>query len=67
MIMLILRLAVERGEIAAEHPLSLGPWIFNRDSLNTSAVAEFVARTRARRAHPTIPTTQQGSLDLSTT
>ena len=62
-----LRLAVERDEIAAEHPLSLGPWIFNRDSLNTSAVAEFVARTRARRAHPTIPTTQQGSLDLSTT
>lgn len=62
-----LRLAVERGEIAAEHPLSLGPWIFNRDSLNTSAVAEFVARTRARRAHPTIPTTEQGSLDLSST
>jgi hypothetical protein len=38
---------------------------FSRDSLNTSAVAEFVARTRARRAHPTIPTTEQGSLDLS--
>ena len=62
-----LRLAVERGEIAAEHPLSLGPWIFNRDSLNTSAVVEFVARTRARRAYPTIPTTEQGSLDLSST
>jgi hypothetical protein len=62
-----LRLAVERGEIAAEHPLSLGPWIFTRDSLNTSAVVEFVARTRARRAHPTIPTTEQGSLDLSST
>jgi hypothetical protein len=62
-----LRLAVERGEIAAEHPLSLGPWIFKRDSLNTRSVSEFVARTRTRRAHPTLPTAQQGSLDLSTT
>lgn len=27
-----LRLAVERGEIVAEHPLADGPWIFNRDT-----------------------------------
>ena len=59
-----LRLAVERGDITAEHPLSNGPWIFNRNSLNTDAVTELVARTRARRGHPEIPTAQQGSLDL---
>jgi phosphoribosylformimino-5-aminoimidazole carboxamide ribonucleotide (ProFAR) isomerase len=28
-----LRLAVERGEIAAEHPLADGPWVFNRSEL----------------------------------
>jgi hypothetical protein len=47
--------------------LSNGPWIFNRNSLNTNAVTELVARTRARRGRPEIPTAQQGSLDLSTT
>jgi DNA invertase Pin-like site-specific DNA recombinase len=62
-----LRLAVDRGDITAEHPLSNGPWIFNRNSLSTDAVTELVARTGARRRHPEIPTTQQGSLYLSTT
>ena len=28
-----LRLAVERGEIAADHPLDDGPWVFNRCEL----------------------------------
>jgi len=62
-----LRLAVERGEIAAEHPLADGPWIFNRNALNTDAVTKLLGRTRARRGHPAIPTVQQGALDLSTT
>jgi DNA invertase Pin-like site-specific DNA recombinase len=62
-----LRLAVERGEVAAEHPLPNGPWIFNRHSLAADRVADLVARAQARRGHPTIPTTRQGSLDLSTT
>lgn len=62
-----LRIAVERGEVAAEHPLPNGPWIFNRHSLAADRVADLVARTQARRGRPTIPTTRQGSLDLSTT
>jgi DNA invertase Pin-like site-specific DNA recombinase len=62
-----LRLAVERGEVPAEHPLANGPWIFNRHSLDADRVAELVARAQARRGRPTIPTTRQGSLDLSTT
>jgi DNA invertase Pin-like site-specific DNA recombinase len=62
-----LRLAVERGEIPAEHPLPNGPWILNRHSMGTDAVAELVARAQARRGHPAIPPTQQGSLNLSTT
>ena len=28
-----LRLAAERGEVEAQHPLADGPWIFNRSSL----------------------------------
>ena len=60
-----LRLAVERGELAAEHPLADGPWIFHRDSLAEKAVVELVARARARTRGPAIPTAEQGILDLS--
>jgi hypothetical protein len=62
-----LRLAVERNEIVAEHPLPNGPWIFYRNSLGGDAVSELVARARARRGYPTKPMAQQGSLDLSST
>ena len=34
-----LRLAVERGEIEAQHPLPDGPWVFNRETLQTAAAA----------------------------
>src|SRR5262249_56659062 len=30
-----LRLAIERGQIDAEHPLANGPWVINRDALET--------------------------------
>jgi DNA invertase Pin-like site-specific DNA recombinase len=62
-----LRLAVERGEIVAEHPLSEGPWIFTRDTLKTEAVTELVVRARARRGHYAIPMAHQHALDLSMT
>ena len=62
-----LRLAVERGDLAAEHPLADGPWIFNRNTLAEKAVVELVARARAHTHRPAIPTAGQGNLDLSTT
>jgi DNA invertase Pin-like site-specific DNA recombinase len=62
-----LRLAVERGELAAEHPLADGPWIFHRDALAESAVVELAARARAHTHRPAIPTAGQGILDLSST
>jgi DNA invertase Pin-like site-specific DNA recombinase len=62
-----LRLAVERGEIVAEHPLSEGPWIFTRDTLKTEAVTELVVRARARRGHYAIPMAHQRALYLSMT
>ncbi len=62
-----LRLAVEHGELKAEHPLSDGPWIFYRDTLDANAVAEILARARGRRRDSAIPPEEQGVLDLSMT
>ena len=62
-----LRLAVERGEVDAEHPLPDGPWVFNRSTMETGAVAGLTARARTRHPRPAIPARGQGVLDLSTT
>jgi DNA invertase Pin-like site-specific DNA recombinase len=62
-----LRLGVEHGELKAEHPLAEGPWIFNRNQLESVAVAELVARARARNHHPAGLKGRQGSLDFSMT
>jgi hypothetical protein len=62
-----LRLGVEHGELKAEHPLAEGPWIFNRSQLDSIAVAELVARARARNHHPAGLKGRQGSLDFSMT
>ena len=62
-----LRLGVEHGELKAEHPLAEGPWIFNRNQLNSVAVAELVARARVRNHHPAGLKGRQRSLDFSMT
>ena len=62
-----LRLAVERGEIEAEHPLADGPWVFNRRAMETEAAAHFLARVRGSNRNPAIPTSQQSTLGFSTT
>jgi DNA invertase Pin-like site-specific DNA recombinase len=62
-----LRLAVEHGEINAEHPLADGPWIFNRNNLQSEKAATVAARARARHHGATIPNEEQGVLDLSST
>jgi len=62
-----LRLAVERGDIEAEHPLNDGPWVFNQRVLNTEAAAELVARAHRHRKGPALPTRRQRNLDFSTT
>jgi DNA invertase Pin-like site-specific DNA recombinase len=46
-----LRMAVERGEITAEHPLQDGPWIFPRTALESEAATKLVRRVQ-RRLHP---------------
>jgi DNA invertase Pin-like site-specific DNA recombinase len=62
-----LRLAVERGELHAEHPLPDGPWIFQRDQLTTDAARAVAERASHRSRRPAVPTEGQATLDLSTT
>jgi hypothetical protein len=50
-----LRLAVERGDIQAAHPLPDGPWVFQRQAIETPAAAALVARVRDRNHPPAIP------------
>jgi len=47
-----LRIAAERGEIAADHPLADGPWLFNRSSLQADAARRLAERSRWRRSNP---------------
>jgi DNA invertase Pin-like site-specific DNA recombinase len=62
-----LRLAVEHGELTAEHPLPDGPWIFRRESLISDDAKAIAARAGHRSRRPAIPTESQAALDLSMT
>ena len=62
-----LRIAVERGEIEAQHPLDDGPWVFNRSALDSEAAVKLVERVRYRGKTPTKPAAEQIALNLSTT
>jgi hypothetical protein len=62
-----LRLAVERGEVKAERPLAVGPWIFNRADLDNEISSALVARARALQRGREIPSEQLGNLELSMT
>jgi hypothetical protein len=62
-----LRLAVEQGELPAEHALSDGPWIFRRESLTTEAARAIAVRARRRSRTAAVPTESQSALDLSMT
>lgn len=59
-----LRLAVERGELEAEHPLPDGPWVFRKCVLESEVAAQFV---RQIRRQPAIPTEAQPVLDFQST
>ena len=62
-----LRLAIEHGEIEAEHPVSHGPWVLNRRAQETEAVARLIERVRRGHRKRTIPTSQQENFDFSNT
>jgi DNA invertase Pin-like site-specific DNA recombinase len=54
-----MRLAAERGEIAGDHPLGDGPWIFSRQALQSDKARKVVERARNRKATPAVPDPDQ--------
>ena len=62
-----LRLAAERGEIDAVHPLLEGPWVFQRRALEAPAAAALVTRVHDRTHQAAIPNSQQRDLEFSST
>jgi len=60
-----LRLAVDRGEIEAEHPLSDGPWIFRKRVLESEAAIQFAQRVR--REQPAVLFDSQPAFDFRRT
>jgi hypothetical protein len=61
------RLAVERGEIAGEHPLPDGPWVINRQALDSRAAMDLVERARRGTRTPAKPAPDQKTLGFSDT
>ncbi len=62
-----LRLAAERGEIDAAHPLADGPWVFSRAALDGPAARVLAQEALNRGKHPAVPHPAQQSLFASTT
>ena len=62
-----LRLAIERGEIEAEHPLASGPWIINRRALETEQALQFAERIHRQRRNPILDVGVQALIDFSAT
>jgi len=62
-----LRLAAEGGEIHAIHPLSDGPWLFNRAVLDSAAAQTITERAHRGTRHPTGPDPDQQNFFPSTT
>jgi hypothetical protein len=57
-----LRLAAERGEVDAVHPLADGPWVFSREDLESSAIRTLARQAPSRTQHPAVPNPAQQSL-----
>jgi DNA invertase Pin-like site-specific DNA recombinase len=60
-----LRLAVEAGELRAEHPLSDGPWLFHRQELVNPAAQRVKERTHKGGRRSGLPAENQCDLQFS--
>ena len=58
-----LRLAAERGEIEAQHPLIDGPWVLNRDTIQSTAAASPVGRVTGNNRRTAVPNTEQTTFE----
>jgi len=62
-----MKLAVEHGELAADHPLPDGPWVFSRGELESDGALALATRAKTRHREPAISNEAQGTFDLSNT
>lgn len=62
-----LRLAVEAGALRAEHPLSDGPWLFDRGELTSAAAERIKQRARNSNRRSALPGENQRDLQFSNT
>lgn len=62
-----LRQAAERGHVNAEHPLSDGPWVFERTTLDDPDVLARFAHLPHTRGGAAVPSAQQPSLVITNT
>jgi DNA invertase Pin-like site-specific DNA recombinase len=62
-----LRLAIDRGDIAADHPLADGPWIISRDALESESAQALKRRVSRATRRPAIPDSEKHASLFSTT
>ncbi len=62
-----LRLAAERGEIEATHPLGDGPWVFSRAALDGPSARALALTAKSCTKHPAVPDPAQQNLFAPTT
>ena len=62
-----LRLAVDRGEIPADHPFADGPWVISRDTLEGKAAQALKQRVKTGKRRPAILHSEQHECLFSTT
>ncbi|WP_157467716.1 helix-turn-helix domain-containing protein [Edaphobacter aggregans] len=49
-----LRLAIDRGEIPADHPFADGPWVISRDILESETAQTLARRAQVRPRKPAV-------------
>ncbi len=62
-----LRLAIDRGDISADHPFADGPWLISRDALQGKAAQGLKRRAGIGRRRPAVPDSEQHQSLFSTT
>lgn len=61
------RIAIDAGELQAEHPLSDGPWLVNRQELMSDNAQRLKLRAHRGGRRPAIPSENQNDLQFSST
>ncbi len=62
-----LRLAIDRGDISADHPFADGPWVISRNVLQCHAAQELKQRAKMGHRRPAVLLSEQHQCLFSTT